>query len=206
MEYTREVQVVMLPTNKEPVRGDVLYRKAFDDISLWRYKDTYTYGDGTTVFRTLDSSFEDWHVGMKPMYLYVVSDDELEAGDWVFLPNKKVMQLPNEARFIPLNNFTGGYSLSDCKKIVATNDPSVRFATGEMYPEWDYLPCPDEQFILDYIKDFNSKRITTFKIPKNSWSREEVVELLIKNEYDNHSQAEAYTKSPKFLRWVEKNL
>ena len=76
----------VLPTDKEPVKGDLLLRHIWKDtsnecISWWRYDDTITI-DGVVQYTTLNGSFRDIVSSFKVHHVYITSDEEIKVGDW----------------------------------------------------------------------------------------------------------------------------
>jgi len=108
-------------------------------------------------------------------HLYIISDDEIKEGDWILLPNKRITQIPNNIKLkIPFNNFTKGYSLSDCKKIIATTDTSLKRAVpqeqlGEKFNDYYPLPKPSQQFIEKYIEFYNKGEVITDVLVEYEW-------------------------------------
>ena len=84
-------------------------------------------------------------------HLYLLSDDEIKEGDWIFVFGViiKVLMCNNEILFF--DNGTKTQRI-ECKKIIATTDESLRKPSGEMYPEWDYLPRPSNEFLKKYCE------------------------------------------------------
>jgi hypothetical protein len=82
----------VIPTNKEPVKGDLLLRhiwkgEANECISWWRYNDTTMYGD-TLVYTTLNGSFMDVPSSFKVQNIYITSDEEIKELDYGLIGNE----------------------------------------------------------------------------------------------------------------------
>ncbi len=134
MSHFNKAQVIMLPTENK-VNG-IIVKEIVSNKLQQVYKE--------------DCQHEDF----VPQHLYIISDDKIEKGDW-YISNGKVYQHPVKefSKSLP-HAWYGG-------KIVATTDKSVRFATGEMFPEWEYLPQPSEQFLEKYIDAYNRGEVIT---------------------------------------------
>lgn len=158
MEQLPNYNIIILPTEDEPILGTILYRKAFDCISLWRYKETHVYADGTKVYRTLGGSFEDWYSCMKPHHVYVTSDDEIKEGDWITGTEKdwgiynevhqvKVVKNLESGKLFWFNEECNGIGAipEQSKKVVSSTDKSLN------------LHQPSEELIKKYIEDYNKE-------------------------------------------------
>lgn len=106
---------------------------------------------GNTVNKLLFTNVTKNRNYVNNQHLYIISDDEIKKGDW-FIDDD--CSLPIRA------GYNKGLSKT-CKKIIATTDTSLRKATGEMYPEWEYLPQPSQQFIEKYIESYNKGKVIT---------------------------------------------
>lgn len=153
----KKAQVIMLPTNQKPVKGTLLFRNAFGEKTLWQYKETYTYTDGTEVYRTLGGSFEDWSVGMKPQHLHVVTDEKIREKDWVIDKYNQIWQFLNGSlighdvhgiKRFSTDNVEG----HECRRIVASTDKALK------------LPEPSKSFIQKYVESFRNNIITNILV------------------------------------------
>lgn len=163
---------------------------------------------------------------INPQHLYITSDDEIKEGDWVLTPEGKILQFGQ----------VGTY-LSKDKKIIATTDSSLTVPTDiEERKDVLYdnsLPQIPESFIKKFVEEYNKgnvikevmveyeivhpdlpildtiKNINLIIEPiKDSWSREEVEELLYK------SLDATVTSHPKIRevfneqlsKWIKENL
>jgi hypothetical protein len=182
-------------------------------------------------------------VGYKTFYLYFLSNDEIKDNDWFLQRGHRIKQCKNDSK--------AANKLESCKKIIATTDSSLKKPSGEIYPEWNYVPQPSQEFIEKYIKlynqgntiidvlveykigkcncrtggifdgcinEFNTCKNSILKINpkdntltihpiKDSWNREEVIELC-KKAYDDGFHQGTLRDSPckDNSFWIEENL
>ena len=61
----------------------------------------------------------------QPHHIYITSNEEIKRGDCILVPNSEIIILPTGLSQVPLSNFSRGYSLSDCKKIILTTDQDL---------------------------------------------------------------------------------
>ncbi len=185
----KKCKVVMLPTNKK--------------AQIHIIPDGYMY-KSVEVFIQASQAY-------KPYHLYITSDEEIEAGDWIYhkLDNKPIKFDGNK---------TGGFPYG-YRKVIATTDSSLEryWKLNETIP----LPQPSSSFIQKYVDEYNKgNQITdvlveyeeisgkllsygrgftpseikpkinpkdntiTIKKVKDSWTREEVVSLCLKMQHD----------------------
>jgi hypothetical protein len=107
----------VLPTDKEPVKGDLLLRHIWkgepnECISWWRYNDTTMYGD-TLVYTTLNGSFMDVPSSFKVQNIYITSDEEIKEDDWGLSKLNEVIL------------FGRSYNEKFYKKIILTTDQEL---------------------------------------------------------------------------------
>lgn len=190
-------------------------------------------------------------IGYKTFYLYIISDDKIEEGDWVLTDKNvigKVIKISNNGLGVEIkvvkNNGLEYYPL-DCKKIIATTDSSLtvkdKISYGkELGKEVDVsLPQPSQSFIQKYVKEYNKGNIITdelivyeeyavgnygmsdgeptiderlkvnpkdntitIKKIKNSWTREEVIELI--KRFNSESSGNVWFDTDE--KWIEENL
>jgi hypothetical protein len=137
--------------------------------------------------------------------------------------------------------FIDGMYATNCKKIIATTDSSLTHLVGYNNVEQS-LPQPSQSFIQKYIKEYNKgRRITdvlveyeddgkmsypdvrllkvnpknntvTIKTKKDSWDREEVVELIHKafkagyeRSHSGYPNTDNHTK-PNVDNWIKDNI
>lgn len=139
MEQYKRAQVIMLPTG--------IAKSDYNQLWLCDLNNLYNATAVKGVKSHKDTKFQE---------LYILSNDKIKEGDWTIFNNKKKrtqypLQYSND---IGLPKFL-------FKKIIATTDKSIRFATGEQWPEWEYLPEPSQQFITKYIESYNKGKIIT---------------------------------------------
>lgn len=107
--------------------------------------------------------------------LYVLSDDKIEEGDWFIGDNISIRQctLNNSGNI----NFKGGWysGSSNCKKIIATTDLSLREHDDSVpYPKTkSSLPALPKEFIQEYINSYNSR----------PFKQDVISEVLVEYEY-----------------------
>lgn len=148
---------------------------------------------------------KNWSKGVLDYYeaqhLYITSDDEIKEGDWaISTPSGKIYQVGNAE-----------YANKDKdKKIIASTDEYLR------------LPQPSKMFIDEFISEYNKGNIIkyvlvelvevfptgeltiwisptdntiTIKNIKESWSREELFDLISKYDFDNGCNKEYRMRS-----------
>lgn len=126
MNQFKRAQVVMLPTKKN---SSNIAKSINQDI--------------LSLYNKNDDKYNQWI----NQHLYILSDDEIKEGDWVYSINyNNILQLQK-----PSNKFF-------YKKIIATTDTSLienieMIGTGSTY--LFKLPQPSEQFIEKYIESYN---------------------------------------------------
>lgn len=162
MEQLKNSNIVILPTNDKPELGCILYRNAFDSISLWRYKEEFTHKDGTKVYRTLGGTFEDWYKGMKPHYIYNFSDDKIQRGDYFisFNEDESYLEITLNDQVDDFNDWADVLWTENCKKIITTTDPSLINKRIMVFQDntSDYiydLPVTPEEVIEKFVEDYN---------------------------------------------------
>jgi hypothetical protein len=133
MELKR-TKVVMLPTNKG-INLPVL--QYFSDGT--KHLDFYN----TEVVRERPKQgFTEYQAGcIVPQHLYIISDHEIKEGDWYIYANEVFKSTGNSL-----------LSSSQCKKIIATTDKSLRIQNIMMSMSSLYLPQPSQAFIKKYCK------------------------------------------------------
>lgn len=161
MNQFKRAKVILLPTNKEPIKGDLLLRHIWkgdlklESNTLWQYKDTIVI-DKLKQYTTLNGSFRDWYRAFIPVNIYVTSDDEIKEGDWFIDKN---CSLPISA------GFNKPFSENE-NKIICTADTSLsnQCIRKDGTPTDNYsnvLPQPSQQFIEKYIESYNKGNIIT---------------------------------------------
>lgn len=215
MEQFKRVQVVMLPTKNNAVKGDILLRTYADDLKIH------------------SGSLFDIEGGYcKPQHLYITSDDEIKEDDWFIVNNiiKKCVDIKSNKNITWVIDELGNEDIIKfCKKIIATTDTSLN------------LPQPSQQFIEKYIESYNKSEIITdvlveyeeinigpdlkqnlryypdnfelklkinpkdntitIKKLKDNWNREEIINLLYRVKRNIHAISDE-----NFEKWIEENL
>lgn len=142
-------KVVMLPTEKA---SHIHFVTPKDNIG-----DNYEKVNGKLVpLKTNKLLYTDntTEYGFPPQHLYIISDDEIKEGDWVYDSSSLPQDAPiKRIRIIDDTHYTlyGDTSRNlKChyKKIVATTDSLHVF-------RYDYLPQLPASFIQAYIKAYN---------------------------------------------------
>jgi hypothetical protein len=96
------------------------------------------------------------HTNKEPYHLYILSDNEINEGDWIGYPNLK--------NWTPVQ-YLGGDLTGSEEKIIATTDRSLKKSIkGITTPEGVYvsthdriLPQPSQSFIDYFIKRYNNR-------------------------------------------------
>ena len=165
-------KVVMLPTNKKS-KLCIKITDGFQGLDYHQYNK-----------RKLNTWF-------KPQYLYITSNDEIKEGDWWL--NKDDNSLNNDSSIAHLAN-----NAPSCKKIIATNDDSLKLHTVEEYPlgasmdVYKNLPEPSQSFMEAFVREFNKGDIITdILVEYESKVKTNGIQELIENEY--------YSKFPEEL-------
>lgn len=219
MTNSKTLQVVMLPTNEK----SKLVLSYCKELAINWTHDLAKFDDATY------------------QHLYILSDEEIKKGDWVYRDTGTIFQMTKE-----LSEYYKSISNTDVHKkykIIATTDKSL------MYLESDYscyLPQPSQSFIEHFVEEYNKGNVITeveveyneivvFKqvlnegfgsyyhkeepefvleinpdntinilTKKDSWSREEVIELIKKFTKDNTVGFIVWVED--FDSWFEKNL
>lgn len=147
----KKVHVIMLPTENKSI------------IAL----------TGEKLVKINESNYGFSHI--KSQHLYIISDDEIKEGDWCLIDNNKVGKRTNKQTYpnstdgeshlcyyYTINGEEISYHVSHCKKIIATTDTSLRvpYNNGDMN-DLIILPRPSQQFIEEYIEEYNKGNIIT---------------------------------------------
>lgn len=194
-KYYQECEIVMLATNEKATERN--YALLLGDSGKLYSPQAYT------------SSF-------KPQHLYFLSKEEIKEGDYVI---------------DSMGELFGPYEKGDiigkeAKKIIATTDTSLKLpqpskefikayikAYNEGKPitkvlvEMSASFDMSEQYELTPILKVNSSNEITIKKIKNSYTREEVIELLSKHFVQAGSKIGLGQDVTKFTKnWIEENL
>ena len=160
MMSVKNKNIHVLPTDKEPVKGDLLLRHIWKDtsnecISWWRYDDTITI-DGVVQYTTLNGSFRDITSSFKVQHIYITSDEEIKEGDWYWL--EKIDRIGSEsgaykssgAKVSKLNTLA-----SNCKKIILTTDQDLIK---------DGVQAIDDEFLEWFVKNPSCEEVETYSL------------------------------------------
>jgi len=125
------------------------------------------------------------HEDYKAQHLYIISDDEIKEGDWVYSKSRysvgKVEEIQiakkykndHSMLYCEINNEEIWSKLVDCKKIIATTDSSLKIKVVDkntckpidsniMHKYKNiHLPQPSQQFVEKYIEEYNKGNIIT---------------------------------------------
>lgn len=116
-------------------------------------------------------------------HLYIISDDEIKEGDWVYENNLnqetqiyQIYNRNNELGFFRFRNvwISLNRKQNSAKKIIATTDNSLE------------LPQPPQQFIEEFIEEYNQENIITDVLVEyeNKFDGKEYVDELDAYGYD----------------------
>ncbi len=200
MNLKNEIEVVMLPTN-ECTKAEML---------VIRYKDD-------KLIKHTDAIH--WH-GIN-QHLYLLSNEKIKEGDW-YINNSVIFRADD--KFDEGNNPNQN---KNNKKIIATTDkslglpePSPQFIE-EYIEEWN-KGNKIIKVMVDYVLDINSYKgsaclkdcyilkvdknnyITITKV-KDSWNKEEVIELCF-HAYNLRSTDKQVRSTKEMNEWIEQNL
>ena len=212
MEQFKRVKVVMLPHNNVHTK-----------ITL--YKDN----DGEPLELSLNTDKLSYHTNQ---HLYIISDDEIKEGDWfINLFNNVVVQAHNwiyvstckkiiatTDTSLKINNITRQLG-NDAPNIISLPQPSQQFIEKyiESYNKNEIITdvlveCEmkhtgwtkdQSEYTYDEFLKINPKDNTiTIKKLKDSWNREEVVELLKLFENDIKKSINSDDSN----NWIKENL
>ena len=164
MSTFKKAKVVILPTNE--AKGDFSKERIYP--CLLKYSWMFDKeGKGKLIF--IDSNIR---TPTQLQNLYIISDDEIKEGDWVYDDYKKcLLQAIDKANTTFFN-----MSLHKYKKIIATTDTSldkyIWKQTNKKSKPYNVqqniettkkvfisLPQPSQQFIEKYIEEYNRGNI-----------------------------------------------
>ena len=165
---------------------------------------------------------------LQPQHLYIISDDEIKEGDHVFNIKDN-----HYGGIINKYNLIDAKLLSYIKKIIATTNNSLTIDCIINKNKVYHLPQPSQQFITKYIESYNKGEVITdvlveyeleninihrfedelkvnpkdntitIKKLKDSWNRNEVIELINKHTFEFNGLNKSYSELNK---WIEENL
>lgn len=176
----KKCKLVLLNTNKEPKKGDILLRHIWKDTkieckSLWQYNETVVIQD-VKQYTTLNGSFRDIYTSFIPQHLYILSDDEIKEGDFYFSGNRFTND--NLSKFKVGISSTEFYKEQSIKKIIAsTNTDLIKegIASINDYFIKQYCNNPTEEVLVEYEKTIGDKYI-----PGYNFDLPEANEIVIK--------------------------
>jgi hypothetical protein len=79
-------------------------------------------------------------------HLYVISNDEIKEGDWIY---------EDEFKTISVAKYNNSVLDEKFKKIITTTDTSLEIISKGINPVYEKLPQPSQQFIKKYIESYN---------------------------------------------------
>ena len=99
--------------------------------------------------------------------LYIISDDEIEEGDWILgdFPDNPICKVESkygeEFTTVDVKGNKHGLAQYDSKKIIATTDTSLEIVSKGINPVYEKLPQTSQQFIEKYIESYNKGDVIT---------------------------------------------
>ena len=187
-KYYQQCNVVMLATEKVT---NIIYRKN-DDILIKKHT-------GNSVLTETDKDFRN---------IYVTSNEEIKEGDWFIVGNRIHRCMGHYNPYICISKDGSFILSISCRKIIATTDETLYLTFNNSKTDLKFvLPKPSDSFISKYIEEYNkgnqitdvlveykwnggragdyemipkidSDNTITIKKVKDSYSREEVIEIL----------------------------
>ena len=160
----------ILPTDKEPVKGDLLLRHIWKDtsnecISWWRYDDTITI-DGVVQYTTLNGSFRDITSSFKFQNIYITSDEELNQQTKPCWCINTIKNTWNDD-LIYYQGAMPKYHFKGFKKIILTTDQDLIK---------DGVQAIDDEFLEWFIKNPSCEEVEV-KFIKDGWCLKEAKEV-----------------------------
>lgn len=154
MKTKQTFKVIMLPSNKKAEKGNIVLNTPNNNLYIMDSRKNW--GNYDTI-HVKGSSFHEWDKAVLPQHLCIISDEEINDGDWVLFNNRIIVK------------YTSG-PIVDSKKIVATTDKSLitKIYSHEsqdlmkisVYKD-KLLPQIPESFIEAYIKAYNEGKPIT---------------------------------------------
>lgn len=148
MNTKRKCQVVMLPTNGKALINNQLYLSMDSNpMKLGLTSRAFTSGENFNKI---------------PQHLYITSDEEIKEGEYgIDIRDNKIFKCER----LLSNHYECGilqYQKSYCHKIIATTD-NLRLICKDEFGGIDnqFFPQPPQQFIEDYIKEYNKGNVIT---------------------------------------------
>ena len=210
----------ILPTDKEPVKGDLLLRHIWKDtpnecISWRRYDDTITI-DGVVQYTTLNGSFRDITSSFKVQNIYITSDEEIKEGDWYIDTSVFKENIAIDRGIYQMKYFKWGIEgQGDCKKIILTTDQDL-IKDGVQAVEEDFLnwfiknpSCEKVEIRNKYISQLNKPSIEIYKIiiPKEESKQETLEESMNQNGYLESDYDKIWREGVEFgAKWQQERM
>jgi len=153
---TMKIQTI---NNKHYQECDVVLLKTLEKSNIWEK------ANGSLTF----TKEKEGYIGNKE--LYILSNDEIKEGDWVLNTiNKQIEQVVKISDLHYIKNVTtktstsgGSVPLINCKKIIATNDSSLKVfmwnPPNNMVDGEYSLPQIPQQFIEHFINEYNKGNV-----------------------------------------------
>lgn len=195
-------KVVMLPTEKATI--------------LYKFEETN---------KLIFSNHPNQHELATPQHLYFLSDEKIEKGDWVYNPIYKTV-------YQWIENADVRFDKINAKKIIATTNKSLGLPGPSKGFLEVYVDAYNEgkkiEEVLVEMEDFGEEdwvgddytgepiwrhdwrikvkpdNTITIKKVKDSWSKEEIIELFHKYKIDHDGEGCYYKDT--LNRWIEQNL
>ncbi len=197
MNTKRKCQVVLLPTSQQPLYNNIVTSPRYPNM--------------IQKFGSFENSYPD---ECKVHHLYITSDEEIKEGDWYIGDN------------IIYNLVTKTNGMNP-QKIISTTNPALKlpqpsksfidkyideYNKGNVVSkvEVEYVQVPNQIFISEidapYIQlKVNPDDTINIKPIKESWSREEVINLL--DDFNTTGKfSDPYKNKIEFDKWIEDNL
>lgn len=163
MNQFKRAKAVLVPTNKEPVDGNLLIRHLWKNDpklecnTLWEYKDTVVI-DRVKQYLTKQGSFRDCYTSFVPADIYIITEEHLLPNEYgLDIRTNTVIQNGHKDNNIPLIDW------QYIKRIIATTNKKLFINSGKYNAQEGYIleaiPKVSDGFINKYIKLYNKKEI-----------------------------------------------
>lgn len=130
MSTFKKCQVVMFPTNEKASIHSYMYKLGLRDKPIETYK---MNGNNQISYA---------------QHLYILSDEEVKEGDWVYCSNGNIKQITKDN--------LGDKFIENWKKIIATtNKLNIHPNIADSYRSGNWLPQPSQSFIEKYVEQYN---------------------------------------------------
>ena len=139
-KFYQKAEVIMLPTNKPTVKGNILLSERTNSIEL-------SYMEGDTKW-------------LKPQHLYITSTEKIKESDWCINTGGNINHsFPFRVTKDVLNN-------TFIKKIIATTDSELQYLQDKTKCIADliienkvFLPKLSNSFIKKFASEYNKKNV-----------------------------------------------